>query len=403
MRTLSVCAIRWVSVLALVLSVTWVSCGDDDPASPGNTGPTGLTFNNFQDAAVVIGQADKNSGDPNAGATTGPVGLNSPFGSPGGQLYVPDRLNNRVLGFNSIPTADGEAADFVLGQANFTSNGSGTTAQNFNSPMDCVVSGGKLFMVDSGNDRVLIWNTLPTANDPADVVVGHADFTSGAGSTTQGGLSLPVRLAIAGGKLFVVDQGSNRVMIWNTIPTTNGALASVVVGQANFTTATSGLSASKFDIPRGIWTDGVRLVIGDAGNLRVLIWNSIPTTNGETADVVVGAPNFTTAGSTTASATATSQPWGVASDGTSLFVCSTYFSRVSIFRPFPTTNGAAAVGVLGQSNFTNDTENDANQDGVNDGAPTARTLYYPTGIRVINNRLFVVDQANNRVLVFNSN
>jgi len=44
--------------------------------------------------------------------------------------------------------------------------------------------------------------------------------------------------------------------------------------------------------PMGVATDGVRLFVADTCNNRVLIWNSIPTTNYAPADVVVGQPDF---------------------------------------------------------------------------------------------------------------
>ncbi len=390
-------------LLALCLLILTVSCGGDDPASPSDGGgPTPLSFTNFQDAAVVIGQVDKLSGTANAGGTTSVVGLDCPFGAGAGALYVPDYDNNRVLGFSGIPTADGAAASFVLGQPNFTTKTPGTTAQNFSGPIDCVVSGGKLFLCDLNNSRVLIWNSLPTSNLPASVVVGQDDFTSSTPAPTQSKFSFPSRIAVAGGKMFVADLANFRVLIWNSVPTTNGAPASVVVGQTTFTDNLTGLTASTFGAPRGLWADGARLVIGDPDNGRVLIWNAIPSANGAAADVVVGAANFTTAGSNTASATSIGEPWGVASDGTSLFVADSQFNRVLIFSPIPTANGASASNVLGQGTFTNSTANDANQDGVNDGSPTARTLQLPSAIAVNGSRLLVADRGNHRVLIYNS-
>jgi hypothetical protein len=392
-----------IRVLSLALVVFTASCGDDGPAGPGGGGgPAPLSFNNFQDAAVVIGQVNKTSGAANAGGTTSAVGLNSPYGAGAGALYVADQVNHRVLGFNGVPTADGAAASFVLGQPNFTANASGVTAQNFNFAIDCAVSGGKLLVVDAFNHRVLIWNSLPAANVPANVVVGQADFTSSASGTTQSRFNVPLLIAVAGGKMIVADELNNRVLIWNTIPTTNGAPADVVVGQTDFTTGTAGLSASKFGTPRAVWTDGTRLVVGESTNDRVLIWNTIPTVNGAAADVVVGAADFTTAGSNTPSASSIGDPVGITSDGTSLFVSDLSFHRVLIFNPIPTTNGASASQVLGQTTFTNSAANDANQDGVNDAGPSARTFLNPLGVKVIGNRLLVADNGNHRILIFNS-
>ncbi|MGQ0720946.1 MAG: hypothetical protein ACT4PE_05140 [Candidatus Eiseniibacteriota bacterium] len=383
--------------------VLTVSCGDDNPADPGDDpGPAGgLQLDNFQPAAMVIGQADKVSGTANAGGgTTNAFGLTQPDAAGCGTLYLPDDLNHRVLGFAGVPTTDGAAASFVLGQPDFTSSAQGTTAENFRHPGDCAVADGKLFVLDSGNERVLIWNSLPTGNVPADVVVGQPDFTSSAPATTRTGLAGPFRVAVGGGRMFVSDTANSRVLIWNTIPTANGAPASVVLGQTDFTTSVPGLTASTFRSPTALWTDGTRLVVGDLGNRRVLIWNTIPTTNGAAADVVVGAPDFTTAGSSTPSATSIDFPLGVTSDGTSLFVADVNFNRVLIFTPFPTVNGAAATGVLGQDSFTSSALNDDDQDGTPDGQPTARTFFGPRDVRVLGDRLFVADELNNRVMVF---
>lgn len=141
--------------------------------------------------------------------------------------------------------------------------------------------------------------------------------------------------------------------------------------------------------------------MGDNGYHRVLIWNSIPTANGAPADVVVGAPDFVTPGGP-ASASSFDEVDGVASDGTSLFVADSGANRVLIFTPVPTTNGASASKVLGQSDFTHSTYNDDNQNSVSDATPSARVLHGPTGLRVNGRRLLVSDSLNHRVLIFRS-
>ena len=45
--------------------------------------------------------------------------------------------------------------------------------------------------------------------------------------------------------------------------------------------------------PVSVTSDGVRLFVTDLGNNRVLIWNSIPTSNGAAADVEIGQPDMT--------------------------------------------------------------------------------------------------------------
>ena len=130
------------------------------------TGP--LSFRNFQEADVVIGQGDGTSGASNGGvAATNAMGINSPFGAPDGRggLYVPDQGNRRVLYFSSTPNRDGAVADGVIGQADSESRASGVSASRFNA-VDCTVADGKLFLVDISANRILIWNTLPTERRP---------------------------------------------------------------------------------------------------------------------------------------------------------------------------------------------------------------------------------------------
>lgn len=390
----------------LVLSVSLISCSNNNPTGPA-TPPKPLAFSTFQAASLVIGQTDMTSGDGDAGGTIGPVGIGNVVGAPAlapssGPLYLVDNGHARVVGYRYFPSINGKAADFVIGQPDFTTDTYGRTASKFLLPNRCDAAHGHLFLSDYGNSRVLIWNSLPTSDTPADVVIGKPDFTSNESALDASHLSTPQGVMEAGGKVYVLDGGHNRLLIWNSIPTQNGQAANLVVGQTDFTTSTSGLNQFQFGDPRAFWTDGTRLVICDWGNHRVLIWNHIPTTNGADADVVVGAPDFTTAGSSTPSATAIRYPTGVTSDGNMLAVADYNWHRVLIFDSFPTSNGASASQVLGQNSFTNVTANDDNQDGVQDSVPTARTLFFPADVRIIGRRLLVADQDNNRVLVFQS-
>lgn len=116
-----------------------------------------------------------------------------------------------------------------------------------------------------------------------------------AGSNTQG-LYGPSRAVSDGTHLFVSDTRNNRVLIWNSIPTMNYQPADVVVGQSDFVSNYSNVGATGLCWPMGVFSDGEHLFISDAGNHRVLIWNHIPTTNGEPADVVLGQQDFETTG-----------------------------------------------------------------------------------------------------------
>ncbi|AFK03961.1 NHL repeat containing protein [Emticicia oligotrophica DSM 17448] len=162
--------------------------------------------------------------------------------------------------------------------------------------------------------------------------------------------------------LMVSDTGQNRVFIWNQIPSDTYANPDIVLGQIEQSdtgrNAGSTVSASTLQYPSGIWTDGTKLIIADAWNHRVLIWHSFPTKNGQAADVVIGQPNFEQnepnirgIGSTP-SAQSLNWPYGVFSDGTHLWICDTGNRRILFYNSIPTENFAAASKVIGKPSFT---------------------------------------------------
>ncbi len=138
-----------------------------------------------------------------------------------------------------------EDADAVIGQTSFTGGVCRAIAQNAicNARGIGTLDGGRFYVADGEYNRVLIWNTPPTADgDLPDLVLGQPDFTTGTANT--GGISantfsLPVDVAYLGGKFIVTDYNNHRVLVWNSLPTTNGQAADAVIGQPSFTSATA--------------------------------------------------------------------------------------------------------------------------------------------------------------------
>lgn len=384
------------SAVAFLLTLVVGACG----GSGGGGGHAPLHLTNFQAAGDILGQTTTTGGSGNNGGITNQIGLSFPEGHVAdGSLYVPDTLNHRVLGWNDPPNGLGRPADFVIGQSDFTSNLPGLSASKLNRPRSCWVASGALFVGDADNGRVLVYGGTPTSDAPAAVALGKSSLTANTPTSGQAGLLSLGGVCVASNRVVVADAGNNRVMIWNGIPLSSGADAQLVVGQPDFLTTSPGTTAAKMDSPSAVCTDGTRLVVSETGNHRVLIWNTFPTVNGQPADVVVGQPDFTT-NTAGAGAQKLNFPRGVGSDGVQLFVADQVNNRVLIFDPFPTTSNPAATGVLGQNSFTNVTENDDDQDGVADATPTARTMRFPRGVTAIGNRLYVADALNHRILVF---
>ena len=207
------------------------------------------------------------------------------------------------------PVCVGQAT-VVLGQPNFTTvtETFPATQNSLRLPTAVASDGVHVVVADTNHNRVLIWNRMPSVNNQAaDVVVGQPDFTSSSlppGSTpTAKSMRGPQGVWIQNGKLYVADTQNNRVLIYNRIPTSNGVAADVVLGQPNFTTfvepdltqQSTTASASNLLNPVSVSSDGIHLFVTDLGYNRVLVWNTIPSVNAAPADVAVGQPDMTSA------------------------------------------------------------------------------------------------------------
>ena len=354
---------------------------------------------------LVVGQPDFVSISPNQGAggarasaMSGPSGVYSD----GIHLFVADAGNQRVLIWNSIPTSADVPANVVLGQPNMTSSGtnSGVTAQTLGQPVGLYSDGTRLFVADEGYGRVLIWNSIPVFDyAPASVVIGQPNmFSSNPGDDART-LGNPISVSSDGRRLYVSDLGNSRVLIWNTIPQASGAAANVVVGQPNMTSTgqnNGGISARSLNSPESAYSDGTSLYVADSSNNRVLIWTSIPTADGAEADVVLGQSSMASSVANSGGIKAGSlyQPTSVFVAGSSLYVSDSANNRVLAWNAIPSVNGAAASFVVGQPGMSTGTPDN--------GGVGASRLYGPMGIFVDESYLFVSDQGNNRVLILSA-
>ncbi|MCU1272797.1 MAG: repeat containing protein, partial [Bryobacterales bacterium] len=399
-------------------------------------------FTTGQAARMVIGQRTFTAAEQ--GASQSMIGAAGGLAYANNSLFVADSnrigavpVNNRVLIYHNISSAFpapgqeapqgsrcpvcGGTADVVLGQPDFTKTDAAATQAGMRLPTDVATDGHILAVADTDNNRVLIWKTIPNSNDaPPDVVVGQPDFTTTGTSVPPTAKSMrgPQGLWIQNGKLFVADTQDHRVLIYNSIPTSNGASADLVLGQPNFTTFVEpDLTQQKVDAkpnnmlnPVSVTSDGVRLYVTDLGQNRVLIWNSIPTQNQQAADLALGQPDMTSSlpnNSTTMCASngkdattgaltypalcsgTMSFPRYALSDGNWLFVADGGNDRILVYHQVPTANGAAPDLILGQTDgFTADSS---------DGVDRLRT---PMSLAWDGTNLFVSDTYNRRIVVY---
>ncbi|MDI6778388.1 MAG: hypothetical protein QMD77_04305 [Patescibacteria group bacterium] len=313
--------------------------------------------------------------------------------------------------------ATNESADNVIGQQNFTSYmpnqdaGPGVDGTKLYMPRNPFFDGEKFFVVDRGNNRVLIYNSIPASdNASADVVIGQASLASG-GQANQGGavgantLNQPASVFSDGAKLIITDFNNNRVLIYNSIPTANNASADVVIGQADMSGSAANqggaAGANTLYAPSGILYTGKQLLISDYYNNRVLVYNSLPASNNAAADIVIGQTDMTSNSADqggAAGANTLEYPQGFFFNGKKLFVADQYNNRVLIYNSIPTANNASADVVIGQQNVTGNLYcQTGNWAGIG-----ANTLAYPRGAIVADQKLIIGDYTSNRVLIYNS-
>ena len=308
-----------------------------------------------QAAGVIIGQLDADDQDTVASNIVTPGPADNSI-STTGRLAVADESANAVYIWNTVPTVSGTPADIVL-----VGNTSGTSGF---APAGVAWHGANLWVSDKANNRILRYTNPTSATQNASLVLGQSDYSgvsaNRGGSVAANTLDTPRRLMVRGSKLIVADWGNNRVLIFNTMPTSNGANANVAVGQANLTSNSSGTSSTTLNGPYGVAvTSAGKLVVADQGNSRILQYANIPTSSGATASLQQGQTNMTSGSANrggSAAANTLSGPKDVFCHSSgAIYIADSGNNRVIVFYDTPTSSGGNAHAVLGQVNFTTTT------------------------------------------------
>ena len=323
-----------------------------------------------------------------AGAPPGSdgTGTTAIFGSTGGiatdgnNLYVADTGNNTI---RKILIATGMVTT-IAGQVGVSGSADGIgTAASFNYPEGITTDGTKLYVADSGNNKI---RQIVIATGVVSSVTGTTSTASAFGAMDGDGATAtfdyPKGITTDGINLYVADYSNSKI---RKIVIATGMVSSVT-GAAN-TSSTQGAAdgagaTATFDTPEGITTDGVNLYVADTYNnkIRQIV---ISTSVVSSVTGAAGVTGMAGAAEGTGVMAKFDRPSGITTDGTNLYVTDTFNNKIRQI--------VIASGVVSSVTGTAGTLSTA---GVADGAGATATLNRPNGITTDGISLYVADTNN---------
>lgn len=305
-------------------------------------------------------------------------------------VAVADSYNSRILLY-SAPVTTAQAANFVLGQADFTSGGGGTSATSLYYPVKATAdSAGNVWVADCSNNRVVEFKTPFSNGMSASLVLGEPDMNTGTGGTSATALYCPSGLTFdKQGNLWVADYDNSRIVEFKT-PFTSGMAASLALGQTDLNSSTCATSATSLCYPwEGVAFDGKgNLFVADYSNCRILEYQP-PFSTGMAASIAIGQSDLNSSNCGT-TASANEGPLGLAFDASGNLWTGDYSNNRVLQFKAPFTTGMSASLVIGQADFTSSTS-----------STTASGLSYPYDVSFDSKgNLYVADYDNNRTLMY---
>lgn len=213
----------WPFGIAVVGSRFWVA----DTGNRRILGWSGGIPDPGMPADIVVGQPDSSHREENRGAAVSASSFRWPHALAGREdlLLVADAGDHRMLGWSPQPEAD-RPADLVLGQPDFVTAQEWPygpqRADRFRFPYAVALDsrGGteRLAIADTANNRVLLWDGVPTDGRGADAVLAQPTFAANGenrwSAVHRDTMCWPYGIALHGDALAVADSGNNRVVLW---------------------------------------------------------------------------------------------------------------------------------------------------------------------------------------------
>ena len=292
----------------------------------------------------------------------------------GTNLYVTDFSNYTIRKIVISTTAVTTIAGTV-GSAG-SADGTGAAAR-FNNSFGVVINGSNLYVTDYGNHtirKVVLSTAEVTTFAGVGGTTGETGSTDGTGSAAR--FSSPAGVATDGTNLYVVD-GANHTVRKIVIST---GVVTTFAGTAGATGSTDGTgAAARFTNPRGLTSDGTNLYVVDYGNhtiRKIVISTAAVTTLAGTAGVSGSVDG-------TGVAARFKSPYTITNDGTNLYVAD--YGNNTI-REIVISTGVVTTlaGTAGTSGST-------------DGTGAAARFNAPYGVTTDGTNLYLVEGSNHTI------
>jgi len=316
------------------------------------------------------------AGTSSFGDSTDGTGRTTSFNSPtglntdGNYLYVMDTATNRI---RRVKMDTGETKTFSY---------SLNKGVSLNSPAGADLAGEVLYIADRGNHSIRKLNITSLDSAPLILIAGNlGTYGYGYSSGYSASFFNPVGITADNmGNLYVADTGNHTI---RKVVISTGEVTTIagIPGRAGFVNSEFGYPM--FNLPRGICIIGNHLYLADSGNHLV---RRINLSTGYVGLVAGLSDYVTSTGSpgtsdSTGAAAGFKDPRGITTDGTYLYV--TDSGNHTIRRILAATGQVKTISGMPE------------EAGYKDGVSFDARYYFPRGITVDGDYLYVADTGNN--------
>ena len=209
-------------------------------------------------------------------------------------------------------------------------------------------------------------------------------------------LNWPYGVFSDGQRLWIADTGNRRILYYEEIPAANFSAADQVIGKPNFNTR-------DYENNEPLWPYSVKvngkgqMLVADTQFYRTLLWENASEAFRDSADIIIGQEDFQASGQNQYELFPTNKCLSWTYDACfykdGILVNDTGNSRILWFEEIPKENNPKANAVIGKRDFKTGSDNSDNMDGTDSG------LYWPFSIYTQNQKLFIADTGNHRLVI----